>query len=159
MCDFVSKNKELFQELDKYINSVENKDDALISTLHYGQKLFGYLPKDVQLYIGEKLDVSPNKIENIINFYHYFTTEPKGKYKINVCLGSACSKNESSKIIYEFERLLNIKSGETTDDMKFSLNSSRCMGVCRKTPIVTINGRIYESVAIEDIPSILETCE
>ena len=102
MCDFISKNKELFQELDKYINSVENKDDALISTLHYGQKLFGYLPKDVQLYIGEKLDVSPNKIENIINFYHYFTTEPKGKYKINVCLGSACSKNESSKIIYEF---------------------------------------------------------
>ena len=159
MCDFVSKNKELFQELDKYINSVENKDDALISTLHYGQKLFGYLPKDVQLYIGEKLDVSHNKIENIINFYHYFTTEPKGKYKINVCLGSACSKNESSKIIYEFERLLNIKSGETTDDMKFSLNSSRCMGVCRKTPIVTINGRVYESVAIEDIPSILETCE
>lgn len=159
MCDFVSKNKELFQELNKYINSVENKDDALISTLHYGQKLFGYLPKDVQLYIGEKLDVSHNKIENIINFYHYFTTEPKGKYKINVCLGSACSKNESSKIIYEFERLLNIKSGETTDDMKFSLNSSRCMGVCRKTPIVTINGRVYESVAIEDIPSILETCE
>ena len=102
MCDFVSHNKDLFNKLDKFICSINDNDDKLMSTLHYAQNIFGYLPKEVQIYIGEKLSIPLNKIESTISFYSYFSTELKGKYKINVCLGSACSKNNSNKIMNEF---------------------------------------------------------
>ena len=130
-----------------------------MNTLLHAQSIFGYLPKDVQVYIGDKLSVSHDKINYLVNFYHYFTPELKGKYKINVCLGRACSQNGSNKILAEFENLIGIKCGETTPDMKYSLESSRCVGACRKPPIITINGKVYDNISIEDIPSILENCK
>lgn len=156
MCDFISRNKEHFNKLDVFINSIDDNEKKLMNTLHYAQNLFGYLPKDVQIYIAEKLDIPFNQVESIVNFYSYFVTEVKGKYQIKVCLGNACNKNNSHSILTEFERLLKIKSGNTTKDMKFSLDSGGCVGVCRKTPIVTINGRVYESVTVEDVPLILK---
>ena len=159
MCNFFSRNKQLFDKLDTFINSNNsNNEEILINTLHHAQILFGYLPKDVQVYIAKKLNLPFSQVESIVNFYSYFVTELKGKYKIKVCFGNACSKYDSSSILHEFERLIGIKVGETTKDMKFSLESSGCVGVCRKTPIVTINGRVYENVTIQDIPSILENC-
>ena len=159
MCDFISRNKDLFNKLDIFINSIDNNEEALMKSLHYAQSLFGYLPNDVQVYISRRLNIPFAEVKNIINFYNYFTTELKGKYKIKVCLGGACSKDNSSNILDELEKLIGIKPGETTKDKKFSLESSGCVGVCRKTPIVTINGRVYESVTIEDIHLILENCK
>ena len=156
MCDFISKHQKVFDDLDIFISSIDDSEKKLMNTLHYAQNLFGYLPKDVQIYISNKLDIPLKEIEEIVNFYSYFTTELKGKYKIKICLGNACNKSNSLRILNEFEKLLKIKSGETTKDMKFSLDYSGCVGVCRKTPIVTINGRVYESVTIEDIPLILK---
>ena len=159
MCSFVSQNKDLFNKLNEFINLVKNNDDALISTLHHGQNIFGYLPKEVQVYISEKLEIPLNKVENTVNFYSYFSTELKGKYKINVCLGNACSKNNSGQIMDEFKKLLNIKQGETTSDMKFSLEYSRCLGYCRRPPVISINGRVYDDVSVGDIPTILKNCK
>lgn len=158
MCDFVSKNKELFNKLDIFINSIHDNERTLMNTLHHAQSIFGYLPKDVQIYIAKKLNLPFSQVESAVNFYSYFVTELKGKYKIRICFGNACSKDDSSSILHEFEKLIGIKSGETTKDMQFSLESGGCVGVCRKTPIVTVNGRVYESVTIEDISSILENC-
>lgn len=158
MCDFISKNKELFNELDIFINSIHDNEKTLMNTLHHAQSIFGYLPKDVQIHISKKLNLPFSQVESVVNFYSYFVTELKGKYKIKVCFGSACSKDDSSSILHEFEKLIGIKSGETTKDMKFSLESCGCVGLCRKTPIVTVNGRVYESMTVEDIPSILENC-
>lgn len=158
MCDFATRNKALFNKLDIFINSTDNNEKMLMNTLHHAQSIFGYLPKDVQVYIAEKLNLPFNQVESMVNFYSYFVTELKGKYKIKVCFGSACSKDDSPSILHEFEKLIGVKAGETTKDMKFSLESGGCVGVCRKTPIVTINGRVYESVTIQDIPSILENC-
>lgn len=156
MCDFISRNKDLFEQLDKFINSVKNKKDNLITTLHEAQKIFGYLPQEVERYISEKLNITYDEVHNIVNFYDYFSTELKGKYKINVCVGTACGKNDSKTILCEFEKILGIKSGETTRDLKFSLSSSRCIGACRRPPIVSINGRVYEDVTIDSIPFILQ---
>lgn len=158
MCNFISQNKELFNALDIFINSIHDNEKTLMNTLHHAQSIFGYLPKDVQTHIADKLNLPFSDVESVVNFYSYFVTEPKGKYKIKICFGSACSNDNSSSIIHEFEKLIGIKSGETTKDMKFSLESGGCVGVCRKTPIVTVNGRVYESVTVEDIPSILENC-
>lgn len=158
MCDFISNNKESFNRLDIFINSIHDNEKILMNTLHHAQSIFGYLPKDVQIHIAEKLNLPFSNVESVVNFYSYFVTELKGKYKIKICFGNACGKNDSSSILHEFEKLIGIKSGKTTKDMKFSLESGGCVGVCRKTPIVTVNGRVYESVTIEDIPSILGNC-
>ena len=92
MCDFIIRNKELFEQLDIFINSIDNKEDSLMYILHNAQNLFGYIPKDVQNYISKKLDIPAEKISELINFYSYFSTELKGDYKINVCVSGACAK-------------------------------------------------------------------
>lgn len=159
MCDFISINKELFEQLDIFINSVSDKEDSLMPILHKAQNLFGYIPNDVQNYISKKSGVSHIKISELINFYSYFNTEVKGKYKINICVSGACAKNDSKMVLKEFENQLGIKSGFTTDDLKFSLECSRCVGVCRRSPIVTVNGRVYEQVTPKDVKNILIECD
>lgn len=159
MCDFIIRNKELFEQLDIFINSIDNKEDSLMYILHNAQNLFGYIPKDVQNYISKKLDIPAEKISELINFYSYFSTELKGDYKINVCVSGACAKNNSQMVLEEFESQLGIKTGFTTNDSKFNLESSGCIGVCRRSPIVTVSGKVYERVNPKDVENILNECE
>ncbi|SCH88059.1 NADH-quinone oxidoreductase subunit NuoE family protein [Romboutsia sp. 1001713B170207_170306_H8] len=156
MCDFISRNSKSFEELDIFINSLDKSEDNVIRTLHYAQKIFRYLPNEVQKYISKKLNISFDKIHDLVNFYSYFTTDLKGEIKIKVCLSGACAKNDSSNILAEFEELLGLKCGETSSDLKFSLDSSRCVGSCRRSPVITINGRVYDNVTLKDVSLILK---
>ena len=156
MCNFISRNKSLFQNLDNFIDSLEENNDNLMRTLHYGQKIFGYLPNDVQIYISKKLNIPYTDVHNLVNFYSYFNTELSGKFKIKVCLSGACYENNSYNVLNKFEEVLGIKCGETTSDLKFSLESSRCVGSCRRAPVITINGKVYDDVTIKDVPLILD---
>lgn len=158
MFNFISRNKDLFYELDIFINSLKGNNDDLIRALHHAQSIFGYLPKEVQIYISEKLNVPYEKVKSIVNFYSYFTTELRGEFKINVCVGRTCSKNNSDKILAEFEKLLGINSGETTNNFKFTLNTTRCVGTCRRAPVVTVNGKDFNGVTLEDVSLILKEC-
>ena len=90
MCDFFSQHKNLFDKLDIFIDSLPSKDGSLIQVLHTAQDIFGYLPKEVQLHISRKLNISPSTVYGVVSFYSYFTTEPIGKYKISICLGTVC---------------------------------------------------------------------
>lgn len=156
MCDFTLRNKSLFNELDIFIDTLPTKKGALIQVLHHAQGIFGYLPKEVQLYISKKLDVSPAKVYGVVSFYSYFTTEPKGEYKISVCLGTVCFVKGSDKVLKEFEKQLAIKSGETTSDRKFSLEGLRCVGACGLAPVVVVNGKVYGQVKPEQVSEILD---
>ena len=102
MCDFISHNKQLFDELDIFIDSLATKEGALIQVLHEAQGIFGYLPKEVQLHVARKLGVAPAKVYGVVTFYSYFTTEPVGKYKISVCLGTVCFVKGADKILSAF---------------------------------------------------------
>lgn len=155
MCDFVSRNKQLFEQLDTFINSLEDTKGALIQVLHHAQGIFGYLPKEVQLYIAEKLNIPPAKVYGVVSFYSYFTTEPRGEFKISVCLGTVCFVKGADKILAEFEKQLGIKSGQTTDNLKFTLEGLRCVGACGLAPVVVINEKVYGHVKPEDVTSIL----
>lgn len=155
MCDFVLRNKSLFDELDTFIDTLSTKKGALIQVLHHAQGIFGYLPKEVQLHVASKLDVSPAKVYGVVSFYSYFTTEPKGEYKISVCLGTVCFVKGSDKVLREFEKQLGIKSGETTPDLKFSLEGLRCVGACGLAPVVVVNGKVYGQVKPEQVADIL----
>ena len=157
MCDFISRNKHLFDKLDSFIDSLPTKDGSLIQVLHHAQDVFGFLPKEVQLYISKKLDIPPSKVYGVVSFYSYFTTEPKGKYKISVCLGTVCFVKGSDKILTEFEKELGIKVGETTKDLTFSLEGLRCVGACGLAPIVVINGKVYGQVKPSDVSHILDS--
>lgn len=156
MCNFYSCNKKLFDELDEFIDSLSSKKGALIQVLHHAQGLFGYLPREVQLHVAKKLDVAPSKVYGVVSFYSYFTTEPKGKYKISVCLGTVCFVKGSDKILEKFENLLGIKSGESTPDLTFSLEGLRCVGACGLAPVVVVNGKVYGNVKLDQVESILD---
>lgn len=146
MCNFVKCNKNLFDELDVFIDSLSTKEGSLIQVLHNAQGLFGYLPKEVQLHISKRLYLPPAKVYGVVSFYSYFTSEPKGEHKISVCLGTVCFVKGADKILAEFEKQLGIKSGETTSNLKFSLEGLRCVGACGLAPVVVVNGKVYGHV-------------
>jgi len=150
-----SLSKDKFNELEDFINSLKEKKGALIEVLHKAQHIFGYLPKDVQLFIGKKLNIPSSKVFGVITFYSYFTTKPRGKYVINVCLGTVCFVKGSDKIMEKFEQKLNIKCGETTPDGNFTLEGLRCVGACGLAPVVVINEKVYGHVSIDDVEKIL----
>lgn len=154
-----SNPSEMFKELDNFINGIEDKRGALIAVLHKAQHLYGYLSDDVIYFISDKMDIPTSKIYGVIKFYSYFTTTPRGKYVVNVCLGTACFVRGADAIMKEFEKQLNIKAGETSSDMKFTLSGLRCVGACGLAPVVMINDKVYGRVEPEQVIKMLEECK
>ena len=145
-----------YQELEEYINELGAKSEELIAILHRAQHIFGYLPREVQEFIANKLHINVSKVYGVVTFYSFFTMERKGKYVINVCLGTACFVRGADKILKEFEARLGIKNGETTEDGKFTLSSLRCVGACGLAPVVQVNGKTYGNATIETVKEIIE---
>lgn len=157
MCNFVSQNKKLFDELDSLIAALPEADEsALIYVLKEAQGIFGYLPKEVQLHIAGKLGISPAKVYGVVSFYSYFSTNPVGEHKISVCLGTVCFVKGSKNVLAEIEKQLGIKAGETTSDLKFTVECLRCVGACGLAPVVVVDGHTYSRVKPEDVTEILD---
>ena len=150
---------EAFRTLEQFMSQFEDKESALIKVLYEAQHLFGHLPKDVVLFIADKLGVPVAKIFGVISFYSYFTTEPKGRCQIKVCMGTACFVRGSDKISRQFEMELDLKMGETSSDRKFSLDALRCVGACGLAPVVLVNDKVYGKVEPEDISKIIKDSE
>ncbi len=153
---------EFYGKLDAYIDhlGIQEKDprkkEFLIQSLHKAQEIFGYLPEEVQIHVANKLFIHHAEVSGVISFYNYFTTKPKGKYRINVCMGTACYVKGAETVLQEFERVLGIKSGEVTEDLSFSIESLRCVGACGLAPVVMINDKVYGKVKAEQVRGILE---
>jgi len=151
-----------FQQLDSYIDALKidkespRRKDTLIQTLHYAQNLFGYLPDVVQMHIAKRYGIPHADVSGVVSFYNYFTTTPKGKIQISVCLGTACYVNGADKVLQEFEQVLGIKSGQVSEDGKFSIESLRCVGACGLAPVVTINQKVYGKMKPGKVREILE---
>ena len=157
MCSFVSQNQKLFDELDILIQNLPVADESsLIYVLKEAQGIFGYLPKEVQLHIAYKLGVPYSKVYGVVSFYSYFSTNPVGEHKISVCLGTVCFVKGSDKIMAEFEKELNIKAGETTSDLKFTLDGLRCVGACGLAPVVVVDGKVYGLCTPDQVTNILD---
>lgn len=153
--------KEMFDELDAFINtldiekmSVRRKGD-LISILHKAQSIFGYLPEEVQIHVAKRLNIQHSEVSGVISFYNYFTTEPKGKYHVAVCMGTACFVKGADKVLEEFEKQLGIKAGQVTEDMEFSIDIVRCIGACGLAPVATIGDKVYGRLGVADVKKIL----
>lgn len=147
--------EEKFHELEEFINELPTKEGALIEVLHRAQHIFGYLPEEVQAFVAEKLNVPTSKVYGVVSFYSYFTTEPRGEFVVNICMGTACFVRGAANVLAEIEKQLGIKSGQTTPDGKFTIDVLRCVGACGLAPVVTINDRVYGHVTANDVKKIL----
>lgn len=156
MCSNVLTH-EKFAELDQFIDSIEDKEGALISVLHKSQEIFGYLPKEVQLYVARKLDLPAAKVNGVVTFYSYFTETPKGEHIISVCMGTACFVRGAEEILKELQDALKIKAGQTTPDGKFSIDALRCVGACGLAPVIMVDGKVYGRVKKEQVSDILDS--
>ncbi|HHY83557.1 MAG TPA: NADH-quinone oxidoreductase subunit NuoE [Clostridiales bacterium] len=152
----LEKDKEKFAELKRIIDEYKEKEGPLMPVMHKAQELFGYLPEEVQEYIAEALDIPVSDIYGVATFYSQFTLKPKGKYSIGVCLGTACYVKGSQAILDELVKELGIKPGDTTDDLKFSLEATRCLGACGLAPVMMINDEVYGRLVPSDIKGIID---
>ena len=141
--------------LNNIVKKAGGKKTQLIGILQDVQKEYGCLSFEALSKIAESLDISLQQIYSVATFYKAFSLEPLGRHAISVCIGTACHVRGAAKVIEELERQLNIKTGETTEDRKFTLNSVNCLGACALGPVMVIDGQYFEKVTPGKIGSIL----
>lgn len=137
--------KDMAEILEKYTDQKDN----LIAILNEVQEKYGYIPQKAQLEISEKLKIPMAEIYGVITFYSRFTTEPKGKYNISICLGTACFVKGSGNLLDRAKERLKINSGEVTPDGKFSIDEVRCVGACGLAPVFMINNEVYGNATVK----------
>ena len=151
----------LRQEAVKLIESIcdryRNEPTPLMLVLSDIQKEYGYIPLEVQEIVSKKLGIPTSDIYGVVTFYSFFSLTPKGKYVIGVCLGTACYVKGGQNVIDKFASLLKIKPGETTEDGLFTLDALRCIGACGIAPAVTINGKVYSKVTVDEVAKIIDS--
>ena len=135
----------------------EKKDDpgCLMPILQKAQEIYGYLPIEVPTMIADELHIPLEKVYGVVTFYAQFALNPKGRYKISVCLGTACYVKGSGDIFNKLQELLGIDSGECTPDGKFSLEACRCIGACGLAPVMTVNDDVYGRLTVDELSGIL----
>ncbi len=133
----------------------EYPESYLITILHRVQARYGYLSEQHMDEVAQYMQIPTATISGVATFYHYFRLRPRGKYAISICLGTACFVKGADKILEAFKTELGIDMGETTQDGLFSLENSRCLGVCALAPVVTVNDRVYSNLSAKQVPDLL----
>ncbi|HNX96976.1 MAG TPA: NAD(P)H-dependent oxidoreductase subunit E [Candidatus Aminicenantes bacterium] len=132
-----------YRALKGFIEENRNTPGPLIQVLHRAQKIFGYLPPEVQAFVARELNEPVAKVYGVVTFYNFFRTEPVGDHVINVCLGTACHVKGAAEIIKALEKELDIKMGGTSKDRYYTLSSARCFGACGLAPSMMIDDEVF----------------
>lgn len=143
------------KELRSRLVSMKDMGGALMPALQEAQAIYGYLPIEVQKMVAEELGLSLEEVFGVSTFYAQFSLNPKGKYAMAVCLGTACYVKGSGDIMSRLERELGLVDGATSADGKYSLCATRCIGCCGLAPVMTVNGDVYGKIVPDDIPAII----
>jgi NADH:ubiquinone oxidoreductase subunit E len=147
-------SKPILYFIDKAIEK-ERPESDLIAILHKVQEHYGYLPEPQMRAVSELLKVPLSRITGIATFYHLFKLQPKGRHTINVCEGTACYVKGSETLAKKLKEELGIIFGETTQDLLFTLEQTRCIGTCALAPVIKIDDEVYPQVKPDQIPGIL----
>ena len=147
--------KEVVEIIEKYMK-MPHSDSQLISVLHKVQEKFRYLASDKLEAVAYLMEIPAAKVSGVASFYHFFHLEPRGKYIISVCLGTACHVKGADKIVEKLQEELGIKLGETTTDGLFTLEGTRCIGTCALAPVIKVGDDVHAQVTPDQIPKILE---
>ena len=141
--------------LMEVIERLKDERGALMPILQEAQEIYGYLPEEVQRMIALGLNIPFEEVYGVSTFYSQFTLNPKGKYKVSVCLGTACYVKGSGEVYAKLADELGIQGGECTADMNFSLEACRCVGACGLAPVIMINDEVYGRMTPDQVPAIL----
>ncbi len=149
--------KGMYPEVDLILKTHELRQSAIISILQDVQKQYRYLPPEVLTYVARQLDLSEAKVYSVATFYDNFSLEPKGKFLIKVCDGTACHVRKSVPILEELRKALELSEKKhTTDDMNFTVETVSCLGTCGLAPVLTVNDKVYPAMTPEKTRSLLK---
>lgn len=153
-CENLSEEEKI-SRIKEVIEEYKNREGSLIQILHQAQAIYGFLPLHIQRLISDELEIPLSRVSGVVSFYSFFSTKPRGKNVIRVCLGTACYVRGGRKILQNLKEKLKIDVGETTEDRKFTLEVMRCIGACGLAPAITINNEVYKQVNPDKINEIL----
>ena len=147
------------KQLKEIIAAHKEQQGALMPVLQQAQELYGYLPLEVQREISTLMNIPLAEIYGVVSFYTQFSINPKGRFKVNVCMGTACYVKGANEVLDKFRTRLSIDVGECTEDRRFSLDACRCIGACGLAPVVTINDDVYGKLTPDDVDAIIDKYE
>ena len=145
--------------LREIIAEHKGQPGATMPVLQAAQEIFGYLPEEVQIIVAEGLEIPLSEVYGVASFYSQFALEPRGKYVIGVCLGTACYVKGAADILSAVEQKLGIKTGSITKDGKFSLDACRCVGACGLAPVMMVGSDVYGRLTPDQVGPILDKYE
>ena len=154
-CDCSHEDENLIK-VREVLKAHKEVQGALIPVLHEVQGMYGYLPEDVLKVVSQELEIPMSEIYGVATFYSIFSLKPKGEYIIRVCMGTACYVKGAQLLLDKLSEELEIEVGMTSDDQKFTLESTRCIGACGLAPAIMINDKVYGRLVPADIKKILE---
>ena len=149
--------EELLEKIEPIIDDYADKPGALIPVLQIVQHMMGYLPKSALKKISTKMGIPYSEVTGVVSFYSLFSTTPRGKYVIRVCLGTACYVRGGKEVLDTFKKELGIDVGGTTDDKMFSLDVGRCFGACGLAPVIMVNDEVIQRVKTSKIPGLIDS--
>ena len=147
--------KEQKEALDAVIARYKGQQGCVMPAMQEAQEIYGYLPEEVQLMLAEGLDIPLEHIYGVSTFYAQFNLNPKGRYRVGVCLGTACYVKGAAAVLDKLTELLGIQPEECTPDGMFSLTACRCVGACGLAPVLTINDDVYGRLTPDEVEGIL----
>ena len=155
-CGAEASEQELLGRLDEVLAQYRSKPGALIPVLQMTQGLFGYLPEVALRRISLTLDKPYSEVAGVVGFYSFFSTAPRGRHLVRVCLGTACYVRGGKRVLEQLQRLLNIDVGQTTPDRMFTLEVARCFGACGLAPTMSIDDEVFQRVRPNRLGEIID---
>ncbi|ULO04974.1 NADH-quinone oxidoreductase subunit NuoE [Paenibacillus sp. 19GGS1-52] len=151
----VAEADEKLEKIQSAIQQFKMIKGALIPVLHEIQDIYGYLPESVLKVVSTELNLPMSEIYGVASFYHFFSLTPKGEHVIHVCMGTACYIKGAQTVLDRLSTELNVAVQGTTEDNKFTLEATRCLGACGLAPVMTIGEKVHGRLAPNNVPKIL----
>ncbi len=150
------ETKQLRQKVESILDNYQRDKGMLVSILQDVQAEYNYLPEEALVEVSQTLGAPLSQVFSVATFFKAFSLEPRGRYLINVCLGTACHVRGAVKVLEAIERELDIKTGGTTEDLKFTLERVNCVGCCALGPVVVINGEYHGQMKTDKVKALLK---
>ncbi|MDD2520108.1 MAG: NAD(P)H-dependent oxidoreductase subunit E [Kiritimatiellae bacterium] len=145
----------LTPELEAFIRKWKNEPGNLIMVLHKVQEHFGYVPRPAAFQVADQLGIPLAKVYGVLTFYHFFKLEKPGRFRISVCMGTACYLKGAADLLQELENILGVGLDTVTPDGLFSVEAVRCLGCCGLAPVMSVNGTMHGNLKREDVAGIV----
>jgi NADH-quinone oxidoreductase subunit E len=158
--DAGSKARRKFERIQAIIEEYGAKESSLIPILQKVQEEYRYLPEEILTFVATALDLPPATVYGVATFYAQFSLEPKGKYVVKVCDGTACHVRKNQSLITGIKRRLGLKDDQkTTEDMRYTLEIVSCIGACALAPAVVINGKVHGQMTPDKLNKAIDDLE